>query len=106
MDKALGLLGIAAKAGRVSGGSELCEEAIRKGMSSLVLIAEDISQNGRKAISDCCNYYGVQYITYSTMAQLGKAIGRQQRAVVSINDAGLAAAISKRIAEVSEERKG
>lgn len=106
MDKALGLIGLACRAGRISGGSELAEDCVRTGKAHLVIIAGDISDNGKKAICDCCRHYGVRYITYSTKAELGKAIGRELRAVVSINDGGFASAIEKRIAEVSEERKG
>ncbi len=106
MDKALGLLGLACRAGRISGGSDAAEDAVRSGKAELVIIAEDTSANGKKAICDCCRHYGVKYITYSTKAELGRAIGRELRTVVAVNDAGFAAAIEKRIAEVSEERKG
>lgn len=106
MDKALGLIGIAKRAGRISGGAELVEDSIRSGAAQLVVIASDISDGSRKAITDCCKHYGVKYITYATKTELGRAIGREIRAVVSVNDAGLAAAVEARIAEVSEERKG
>lgn len=106
MDKALGLLGLAKRAGRISGGSELCEAAVRAGTAKLVIIASDISDNGRKAITDCCTYYNVKHVTYADKESLGRAVGAKIRAVVSVNDTGMADAIEKRIAEVSKERKG
>lgn len=109
MDKALGLIGIACRAGKVATGCELAESAVRSGDAALVIVAKDISQNGLKAIGDCCRHYGVEKITYSTKAELGKAVGRELRAVVAIKDAGLAAAIKERIAinrPQDEERKG
>lgn len=106
MDKVLGLIGIAKRAGRVACGAELAEESVRKGASRLVIIASDISAGGRKAVTDCCKHYGVKYITYATKAELGKAVGCEIRTVVSVKDAGLAAAIEAGVAKVSEERKG
>ena len=100
------MLGLAKRAGRISGGSELCEAAVRGGSAQLVIIASDISENGRKAIVDCCTHYNVSYVTYADKASLGRAVGAKLRAVVSVNDAGMADAILKRIARVSEERKG
>ncbi len=106
MDKVLGLIGLAKKAGRLSSGSEPCEEAVRRGISKLVIIAADISDNGLKAICDCCKHYGTKYITYATKTELGAALGFELRAVISINDEGFARAIEEKITAVSEERKG
>lgn len=106
MDKVLGLIGLAKRAGRLCGGGELCEDAVRRGSSKLIIIANDISDNSRKAITDCCRHYGVKYTVYATKSELGAAVGSDIRAVLSINDAGLADAIEKKIAAVSEERKG
>ncbi|MEE0944775.1 MAG: ribosomal L7Ae/L30e/S12e/Gadd45 family protein [Clostridia bacterium] len=106
MDKILGLIGLAKKAGRITTGSELCEDAIRRGMSKLIIIAKDISDNGCKAICDCCKHYGVKYITYSEKSDLGAAVGSEIRTVISINDEGFARAIEDKITAISEERKG
>lgn len=106
MDKILGLIGLAKKAGRITTGSEPCEDAIRCGISKLIIIAEDISNNGLKAICDCCTYYGVKYITYASKTDLGAAVGSEIRAVISINDEGFARAIENKITAISEERKG
>lgn len=105
MDRALGLIGLAHRAGRVASGSELCEAAVRDGSAKLVIAACDISGNGKKAITDCCRYYNVPCISYATKAELGRAIGREFRAVVAICDAGFAASLENRIAESMKERK-
>ncbi|MBS7298581.1 MAG: ribosomal L7Ae/L30e/S12e/Gadd45 family protein [Eubacteriales bacterium] len=106
MDKVLGLIGLAKKAGRITAGSELCEDAIRRGDSKLIIIADDISDNGKKAICDCCRHYGIKYLTYASKADLGTAVGSEIRAVISINDEGFARAIEDKITAISEERKG
>lgn len=99
MDKVLSLIGLAKKAGRISEGSDYTENSIRGGKASLVVIASDTSQNGIKAICDCCEYYKVKYIFYATKTELGRTLGAALRSVISINDDGFAAAILKQIAE-------
>lgn len=106
MDKVLGLIGLAKKAGRITAGSEACEGAIRSGISKLIVIAGDISENGRKAICDCCRHYGVKYITYASKEELGAAVGSEIRAVISINDEGFARAVAEKTTAINEERKG
>lgn len=106
MDKALGLIGMAKRAGRLCGGADMVEDAVRSGRARLVVIASDAAKNSKKSITDCCVYYKVKYLIYSDKEQLGKAIGADNTAAVSVNDEGLAEAVSNRIAEAITERKG
>ncbi len=99
MDKVLGLIGLAKKAGKITAGAEMAEDAVRHGKSKLIIIAEDISPNGRKAICDASKHYGVKFLTYKTKQELGAAVGSEIRAVISINDEGLAKAIEEKIAK-------
>ncbi len=48
MDKALGYLGIARKAGLLQTGAENCGSAVRAGKAKLLLLASDASDNARK----------------------------------------------------------
>lgn len=93
MDKVLGMLGMAKKAGKVITGAELCEKAVRDGKAKLVIIAEDISENGKKAIVDCCRHYRVEYIQYSDKEKIGQFTGASQRAVAAVTDSGFAHAV-------------
>ncbi len=107
MDKVLGMIGLARRAGRIECGGEQTIAAVRTGKAKLVVIADDISQNSRKAITDCCRHYGVKYITYSVKDELGKAVGRSWCAAAAIMDPGFADAICKRAEEgFCVERKG
>lgn len=106
-DKVLSMLGLAKRAGRICSGAPQCEKVIKSGKSELIIIAKDISENGRKAITDCCSYYKVNYIEYSDMYALSDAIGAEGvRAVVSVNDKSFADAILKKYVNVQSERKG
>ena len=99
MDNVLGMIGLAKRAGKIVTGAEICEAAVKKGKSKLIIIAGDISENGRKAITDACKYYNVKYIEYADKSQLGKFTGSEERAVVSVNDRGFADTILKKYAE-------
>lgn len=93
-DKILSMIGLAKRAGKVCAGAPLCEKEIKSKRAELVIIASDISDNGRKAISDSCKYYSVKCIEYATMKKLGKAVGAAgDRAVISVNDKGFAKAV-------------
>ncbi len=100
MNKALGMLGLAKRAGKVVTGEFLCEKAIKSGQSCLIIIAADISENSRKAICDACNYYGVEYIEYASADELGKITGSERRVVVSVNDENFKNAILSKIERI------
>lgn len=100
MDSVLGMLGLAKRAGKISSGAELVTEDIRRGKSKLVIIAADISENGRKAVTDACRYRKVKFIEYSDKENLGRATGSGQRTVISVNDREFAGAVLKKYAEV------
>lgn len=106
MDKALSMIGLAKRAGRITSGADMVEDAIRQGKAKLVVIASDAAKNSRKSISDCCGYYNVKYLIYSDKEQLARAIGTDVAVAISVNDEGLAKAIETKIADLVMERKG
>lgn len=108
MNKVLGMIGLAKRAGKVTSGEFLCEKAVKGGQSRLIIIASDISENGKKDIVDACIHYGVEYIEFAASAELGKAIGAGSRMVVSVNDDNFKNAILSGIERIDEHygRKG
>lgn len=54
-DKALSMLGLAARAGRIVSGEFTVEKEVKSGRAYLVLIAEDASENTRKNFRICVN---------------------------------------------------
>ena len=105
MDSVLGMIGLAKRAGKVVTGAEICGAAIKKGRSGLIIIAGDISENSRKAITDTCKYYKVKYIEYADKEKLGKITGSQERAVISVNDRGFAKAVLEKYAEAYDRKE-
>lgn len=90
-DRVLSLLGLAKKAGCVKGGEFLTENAVRSGISSLVIIATDSSDNTKKKFRDMCTFHEVPYYEYSDKDSLGHAIGTEFRASITVNNEGFAA---------------
>ena len=88
---------LAKRAGKVSSGESAVKESIRSGSAHLVLIAEDVSANTFKSITDSCAYYNVSYISIGTKAELGHSIGKEFAAAVAICDAGFAKSIDNKI---------
>lgn len=80
-------LGLAKKAGKISFGTDLVCENIRNRKTKYVLLVCDASENTKKKIENCCDYYGADLIEINiTKEDLGIAIGKYDTACVSIND--------------------
>ena len=93
-DKLLFMAGLARRARKLSAGSFTCEKMIKSGRAKLIIIAEDASKNTKKQFTDACRYYNVPIIEYSDMETIGKTVGVEARAVISVNDKNFAEAIS------------
>lgn len=102
-----GMIGLAKKAGKIVAGAEQCEKEIRAKKSELIIIANDITDTGLKAITDVCTHYSIKYIRCFTKSELGNAVGASgERSVLSVNDKGFAGAILKKFSELQLGRKG
>lgn len=97
--RVLSMIGIARKAGKAISGEFLCDKAIKDGSSKFIIIAADASAGTKKSIRNACEYYGVDWIEYSDMDNLGRFTGGGDRAVVSINDDNFAISIKKKYAD-------
>lgn len=98
-EKLLGLLGLAARARKITTGEELVVKDVRSGKAKLVFIASDASNNSRKKIEDKCKYYNVEYHVVGDRYQLGHAIGKEKRVAIAILDSGFAKKMSSLLNE-------
>ena len=99
---ALAALGMAARAGRLASGDETVLRAIRSGKAKLVVVAADASDKAKKKYGDKCRAYGVRRVEAFDRRTLGTAIGKAERVVAAVLDAGLAALVADRLGEQSE----
>ena len=89
-DKVLSLISLATKAGRCASGEFMTEGQTKSGRASLVVVAEDASDN-------MCKFYKVPMIVYGDKDTLGHAMGKQFRASLAILDEGFAKGILKEL---------
>ena len=89
-DRALGLLGMAARAGVVISGTDRVREAARGEGLRLVLLAGDASANSREKLVPLLTARGISHVIRYDRNQLGAAIGRGPLSAVGVMDRKLA----------------
>ena len=104
MDKILNFIGLAKRAGKISTGEFICRKAIQQGLARLVLVAEDASDNTKKAMCNSCKHYHVPYLEFADKDRLGKYTGGGSKAVVSVNDENFAKAVIEKIQGAAERK--
>jgi len=97
--KILGLLGLATAGGRIALGDTAVREAVSYGKAQLVIFAKDCGDNTKEKISKLCSLKSIAFIEFSDKETIGKAVGREGKAVVALTDRGFADAVRKYIAE-------
>ncbi len=97
IDKALNMISMAMKAGKLVSGEFACEQAIKDGSGCLCIVASDASNNTKKSFSNSCDFYEVKYIEYGTKESLGHAIGKEYRASIVVCDENLSLSILDKI---------
>jgi ribosomal protein L7Ae-like RNA K-turn-binding protein len=100
-DKIKSYIGLAMKAGRIASGEFATEKSVKEGRAFLVFLAKDASSNTKKKFRDMCSYYETPVLEFESKDELGRIIGREERACLSVNDEGFAKAIKKNIEEKS-----
>lgn len=95
--KIYNLLGIATKAKYIASGEFSTEKAVKEHKASLVIVAQDSSDNTKKMFSNMCTYYKVPIYFFGDKNNLGHAIGKEFRASLAVLDKGLSDAIEKEL---------
>ena len=94
--KLLSLIGLARAAGKASVGYMAVSEALKKKKAELLLLAACCSEQTQKEYAAAAARNGIECLLLDT-DDLGGAGGKPACKAVSINDAGFADAINKRI---------
>ena len=95
--RALSMIGLCKKAGRLTSGVPLVCDAVREGRAFLTVYASGASENSVKRVTDKCKSYDTLVMSVDvTPEELAKAIGKSGAvAAVAILDRGFAEAIAK-----------
>lgn len=101
MKRAMGLLGLCTRAGKVQSGEQAVELAIRRKQAVLVLLDGAASAGTRKAFQNACAYHTIP-IRLTDAEALGEAIGKPGRRVAVITDGKLAQKLAEMLPEPAE----
>ncbi len=96
-ERAMGLMGLAVRAGKVIFGTPMVCDAMRAGKKLyLVVEAGNSSDNTHKRITDRSAYYGVKHVRIEQgTGDMAHALGKSgDLAVVAITDRGMAEAVA------------
>ena len=97
-ERVFGMLGLAARAGKLISGEKACLQTIRRGGAYAALIDAGASDNAFKALRNACGTHVCPLITLP-QGRLGDAIGKPGRITVTVTDPGFA----KEIARLAQE---
>lgn len=95
MDKFYSLLGLGKKARYLVSGETACIQDIKKNKCKLLIIAKDASENTKEKFVNLSNKRNVKCVLFGNKESLGKAIGKEITALISINDSNFSMAILK-----------
>jgi uncharacterized protein len=87
--RAVGLLGAAHRARHMAIGGDACRESFAEGKARLVILATDAKAASDKAWLDAAATKGL-LTRWSTKAELGAIVGREELAVMVVTDDGIA----------------
>ncbi|SDW04929.1 LSU ribosomal protein L7AE [Marinococcus luteus] len=98
-DKALSFLGLAARAGELKSGDDTVLKTVQTKKAQLVIVAGDASANTIKKFTDKTDFYSCPFRVAGTKADLGAAIGKESRTILSVTERGFAKKLIKLIDE-------
>lgn len=92
-NKLMTMLGFAKKAGKIASGEGITLENIKKNKALVVVLATDASPATAKRIKDKAAYRNIMVVEFLNRKEIGKAIGVDERVVISVIDQGFANSI-------------
>ena len=102
MNKVFSMLGLCMKAGKLAYGSDMVEEKIKDKQVTLLIVAEDASDNTKEKFRRIANQNELRLYFFSTIEELSHRIGKNNKAVLGIMDKNFA----EKINILFEELKG
>ena len=103
-ERAFGMIGLAARAGKAVSGSDAVTGVIRSGNVKLLIITKDISNNSLdKILKNVTGKDEIPCYSFGRSDELGYALGKPDRTVAAITDKSFADGISAILEKINEE---
>ncbi len=84
------------RAGKISFGADSVEDECKRRKVKLLIIAEDASERTKNKFKNIGNQYNIPIILDSTIEELSKQIGKNNKAILGIKDINFAKSIQKK----------
>lgn len=94
-NKILGLIGLATRARKIAFGADSVELEIKKKKVKLIVIAEDSSERTKNKFRKLSEEFNIPIIEKETIQTLSKAIGKENKAIIGIEDINFSREIIK-----------
>lgn len=102
-ERALNLLGIALRGGRLEVGTVSVKEGARRGTIAVAVLAADAGENARDRVVPQLEAAGVPVAEAADRRALGAALGRERVVVVGVTDRGLAREVLETLSKDVDE---
>ena len=89
----IGVIGLAARARKISFGADSVENDIKAKKVKLVIVAKDSSERTKEKFKKICENYNVPIIIDSNIEDISKAIGKSNKAIIGVKDINMAKGI-------------
>ena len=90
-----GLIGLATRAGKTTFGTEACMSSIEKKKTKLIIVAEDAADRTKLNFEKACGQKQIEFKVYLSIEEISRGVGKQNKAVVGINDVNFSNEILK-----------
>ncbi len=105
MRQVYNLIGIAQRAGKISSGMDSIRESMAKKRAFILVMSEDIADNTKEILLRSCKKSGIPCFILGDRFELGGSIGKPARVALTVNDQGLAQAVTKALKTAGREAK-
>ena len=95
-------MGFAAKAGKLAAGTNTCIFTMARGKARLLIVAEDLAENGKEKVLFSAKQNEVEYRVYGKAEDLGHYTGKYGAGVFCITDENFAEVIMNTIDNTSK----
>lgn len=90
IDRTYTFLGLIQKSGNLTTGTDAVEMDINKKKCKLLIISNDASENTKEKFEKLAKIHNVNYVYFGEKDELGLAIGKSSRTILSIKDENFA----------------
>lgn len=95
--KAYGMMGFAARAGKILKGYNTCKLTMEKGRGKLLLLAEDLAENSRQKLIQSAEKNHIEYRIFGDSDEMSHITGTSGKSIFLITDHNFSKVIKEEI---------